>query len=375
LTGAPLLVVLVVLAVAGPVGLTIFWRRLSPYREGGRPPTPPDGNPSLALRKPGRALLAVTRWGAVVLCQVLAVGAIAIAVNRSFEFYDSWTELLGRRQTGQIQVANDGQLLPADGSEGVLRILTVHGKVSDATEQVLIWLPPQYASQPKATFPVLMALPGQPGTPAGILKTLDLAQNAMRAVAAGRVKPFVAVIPPLSIAAPRDTECTDIPRGAQADSWLATDVKEAVVRHFRVTPEHWSTIGWSTGGFCAAKMLLRHQTSFGAAVSIGGYFAATEDHSTGNLFNHSNTLRKQNSPLWLLQHTLTYPVHLLIVTSKGDRESWSGVSYADANLAVAAGTGVPGVNSIVLPTGGHNWGTYGPTIEPALEWLGTNAGL
>ena len=148
-----------------------------------------------------------------------------------------------------------------------------------------------------------------------------------------------------------------------------------MVRHFRVTPEHWSTIGWSTGGFCAAKMLLRHQTSFGAAVSIGGYFAAEEDHSTGTLFNHSHTLRKQNSPLWLLQHTLTYPVHLLIVTSKGDRESWSGVSYADANLAVAAGTGVPGVNSIVLPTGGHNLGTYGPTIEPALDWLGTNAGL
>jgi enterochelin esterase-like enzyme len=352
LTGAPLLVVLVVLAIAGPVGLTLGWRRL-----------------------PKGVVGAITRLVTVLLCQAVAISAIAVAVNRSFEFYDSWNDLLGRRQTGQIQVANDGQLVPADGSEGQVRILTVHGKVSDATEQVLIWLPPEYIREPKATFPVLMALPGQPGTPAGIFKTLDLAQNAIRTVAAGQVKPFVAVIPPLSIAAPRDTECTDIPRGPQADSWLATDVKEAVVRHFRVTPEHWSTIGWSTGGFCAAKMLLRHGTSFGAAVSIGGYFAAEEDHTTGSLFNHSNTLRKQNSPLWLLQHTLTYPVHLLIVTSKGDRESWDGVSYADAKLAVEAGTGVPGVNSIVLPTGGHNFSTYAPTIMPSFAWLGTNAGL
>ena len=370
-----MLVLLAVLAIAGPVGLTLGWRRLAPRREGGRPPTPPDRFPSLALLKPRHALLAITRLVAVLLCQALAISAVAVAVNRSFEFYDSWSDLFGRRQTGQIQVANDGQLVPPDGSEGQVQILTVHGKVSDATEQVLIWLPPQYNSEPKATFPVLMALPGQPGTPAGIFKILDLAHNATRAIAAGQAKPFVAVIPPLSIAAPRDTECTDIPKGPQADSWLATDVKDVVVRHFRVTPEHWSAMGWSTGGFCAAKMLLRHQTSFGAAVSIGGYFAAEEDHTTGVLFNHSSTLRRQNSPLWLLQHTLTYPVHLLIITSKGDRSSWSGVHYADSRLAVAAGRGVPGVNSIVLPSGGHNFSTYAPTIEPAFSWLGTNAGL
>ena len=127
-----------------------------------------------------------------------------------------------------------------------------------------------------------------------------------------------------------------------------------------------AVLAWSTGGFCAAKMLLKHPMSFSGAVSIGGYFNAEEDHSTGELFNHSRMLRNQNSPLWLLRHSLSYPIHLLIVTSKADRESWSGVHYADAKQAVAAAAGIPGVGTIVLPTGGHNFSTYAPTVGPAL---------
>mgnify|MGYP003694525735 CR=1 FL=1 len=103
-----------------------------------------------------------------------------------------------------IAVTDEGQLVPADGSQGRISILTVHGKVSGATEQVLVWLPPQYdaAGEKRTRFPVLMALPGQPGTPAGIFKTLDLGSNAMQMIKSGHVKPFVAVIPPLSIAQP-----------------------------------------------------------------------------------------------------------------------------------------------------------------------------
>ena len=357
LTGAPLTILLIVAAVALPVALALAWRRL-----------------------PGRVGGAALRIGMIISCQAVAVLAAGIALNRAYLFYDSWDELLGHKGGGgqaAIAVTDEGQLVPADGSQGRISILTVRGKVSGATEQVLVWLPPQYdaAGEKRTRFPVIMALPGQPGTPAGIFKTLDLGSNAMQMIKSGQVKPFVAVIPPLSIAQPRDTECTDVPQGPQADSWLATDVKEALVRHFRVTPAHWSTIGWSTGAFCASKMLLRHPTSFVAAVSIGGYFSAEEDHSTGNLFNHSRVLRNQNSPLWLIRHTLSYPVHLLIITSKGDRESWNGVHYADAQKAIAAARGVPGVNTIVLPSGGHNFSTYAPTVGPALAWLGKNAGL
>jgi putative esterase len=357
LIGAPLTIVLVIVAIVSPIALALSWRRL-----------------------PGRVGGAALRIGMILCCQAVAVLAAGIALNRAFMFYDSWDDLLGHQRGGGQQVvavADAGQLVPPDGSQGRVRILTVHGKVSGATEQVLVWLPPEYdaAAETNTRFPVLMVLPGQPGTPAGIFKTLTLGSNATQAIKSGQAKPFVAVIPPLSIAQPRDTECTDIPHGPQADSWLSTDVKEAVIKHFRVTPGHWSTLGWSTGAFCASKMLLRHPTSFVAAVSIGGYFGAEEDHTTGNLFNHSRVLRNENSPLWLIRHTLSYPVHLLIITSKGDRESWDGVHYADAKRAIAAASGIPGVSTIVLPSGGHNFDTYAPTVEPALGWLGKNAGL
>jgi hypothetical protein len=29
----------------------------------------------------------------------------------------------------------------------------------------------------------------------------------------------------------------------------------------------------------------------------------------------------------------------------------------------------------VLPSGGHNFSTYAPTVVPAFAWLGKNAGL
>jgi hypothetical protein len=51
------------------------------------------------------------------------------------------------------------------------------------------------------------------------------------------------------------------------------------------------------------------------------------------------------------------------------------VHYADAKKAIAASSGIPGVSTIVLPSGGHNFGTYAPTVGPALGWLGKNAGL
>ena len=124
LTGAPLTILLIVAAVALPIALALAWRRL-----------------------PGRVGGAALRIGMIISCQAIAVMAAGIALNRAFLFYDSWGELLGHQGGGgqaAIAVADEGQLVPADGSQGRISILTVHGKVSGATEQVLVWLPPQY---------------------------------------------------------------------------------------------------------------------------------------------------------------------------------------------------------------------------------------
>jgi S-formylglutathione hydrolase FrmB len=140
-------------------------------------------------------------------------------------------------------------------------------------------------------------------------------------------------------------------------------------------PDEWSAMGISTGGFCAAKLLVRHRDLFHAAVGFGAYYDAESDKGTGQLFGGSQTLRDQNSPEWLLSHGPAMATNLLIVASRKDRDSYEGVFYADAKKMIAQTAGIPGVSTIVLPSGGHSYQTYAPTLPEALGWLGRVAGL
>ena len=204
-------------------------------------------------------------------------------------------------------------------------------------------------------FPVVMVLPGQPSNPQDTMHAFDFPSYASHEIDTKKVKPFVAVFPPIMIAPPRDTECTDIPNGPQAETWLAKTVRQTVLSKFRVEPSgsKWSAMGFSTGGFCAAKVMLRNRSEFNAAVSVGGYFDAETDPTTGDLFGGSQQLRNENSPIWLVEQAPQTKTNLLIVVSKQDTDSWSpGAAYADSSKMIQATGSVPGVQSLVLPTGG-----------------------
>lgn len=360
LTGVPLVCLLVALTVLLPVGLVVTWRK-----------------------KPRGLVGGVLRFFVVLLCQVVAVATVGVVANRSYAFYNSWSELLGSRQQAEQAPTVNG-LVPADGSLGTVISLSVAqgGDVQREVNRrlpVLVWLPPEY-NQPqyrKTRFPVTMLFPGQPGTPEGTFSSFAFASAATAAIREQRVKPFVAVFPPIMVDPPRDTECTDIPGGPQAESWLWRDVRNSVIKHLRVTAEgsRWSTMGISTGGFCAAKLLLRHRDLFNAAVGFGAYYDSETDRSTGKLFGNSQALRNQNSPIWLVGQAHGEPTNLLIVVSRTDRDSYQGVFYADSRKMIAATAGIPGVETIVLQSGGHNYRTYAPTMPEALAWLGRTAGL
>jgi S-formylglutathione hydrolase FrmB len=222
-----------------------------------------------------------------------------------------------------------------------------------------------------------MMMPGQPGTPQGVFHQFDFARQATSAIEQHQVKPFVAVFPPIMIAPPRDTECTDVPRGPQAESWLSRDVRGAVIRSLRVTPDgrRWSVMGWSTGGFCAAKLVLRHPTLFRAAVGFGAYYDAETDRTTGDLFGGNRRLRNENSPIWLIERPRPQPTRLLIIVSQLDRASYDGYAYANSKQMIEASQGTPGIATLVLPRGGHNYKVYRSTMPQALTWLGQNGGL
>jgi S-formylglutathione hydrolase FrmB len=355
ITSPVLLWLVAALAVIVPVALIALW---------GRGP-----------RNVGDRLL---RLVGVVLCQVLAVGAVGLYANNQYGFYTSWGEVVGESDAGGGAIDLTG-LVPGDGSQGTVKTITV--KVPGAKGPgaarlpVLVWLPKQYDELRNrlTRFPTVMVLPGQPSTPQATFNGFAFAAQATRAIDSGKVRPFIAVFPPLMIAPPRDTECTDVPGGPQAETWLASSVRQQVVKRFRSDPSgaKWSSLGFSTGGFCAAKLLLRNRTEFSAAVSIAGYFDAETDSTTGDLFGGNRQLRNENAPIWLIKQPPQRQTNLLIVASKTDTDSWKpGATYADTSQMVTQSAGIPGVATLLLAGGGHNYATYKPTLPQSLAWLG-----
>lgn len=362
LTGSPLVTLLVAMAVGFPLVLLMMaWRRKLDGRWRG-----------------------IGTFVSVLLCQVLAVAAVGVAANNQFGFYNSWSEMLGQGNAAR-QVPTANGLVPSDGSQGRVLALPVPlplgatGNRAGGKSTVLVWVPKEYG-QPQyrsTTFPVTMMMPGQPSTAEGVFRQFDFAAQATRAIEQHQVKPFVAVFPPIMIAPPRDTECTDVPRGPQAETWLFRNVRNAVLHFIRVTPNgnQWSAMGWSTGGFCAAKLLLRHPALFHAAVGFGAYYDAETDKSTGDLFAGDQKLRNLNSPIQIIQKVRSQAARLLIIVSRVDRASYNGRFYADSKEMIALTRGMSGVATLVLPKGGHNYHTYRVTVPQALSWLGRNAGL
>ena len=342
LTSRPLLELLLALSVLAPVALALRWR----------------------ARPRGRVLAPLTRLGGVLLCQVLAVSALFLAVNDQYGFYTSFDDLLGRTApTPGIHTA--GLVAPG---QGRLDVLTVAGgRTNEGDHQVLAWLPPGYDTPQDAQkrYPVLMFLPGQPSDPATTFSHFGFARAATQEIASGKVPPFIAVFPPLMVDPPRDTECTDVPGGPQAESWLDSDVYRAVGTDLRTDGRPWSEIGWSTGAFCAAKLLLGHPQQYAAAVGLGGYYTPLTDHTTGDLFGNRPKVREENSPSWLYAHEDGMRGRrLLVVAGAQDRDAYT----ATQAFLRLVGTD-PGVSSVTFPSGGHNYRNYAAYVPTSLEWL------
>jgi enterochelin esterase-like enzyme len=313
------------------------------------------------------ALRTVPVVALAVVGQTCAVAAVGLAINNSYGFYTSWSDLLGR-PSSDTAIRTGG--LVASG-QGAVRSYTVHAPVDGGNQRVLVWTPPQYdaPSETQHPLPVVMFLPGQPNTPDGTFRHFRFAATATRLIDSGKVAPFVAVFPSLMIAPPRDTECTDVPGGPQAETWLQQYVPAFVTAHYRVQPpgRGWAVMGWSTGGFCAAKLLTSRPAEYSSAVSFGAYYQPLEDRTTGDLFHGDRALEHENSPLWLYLRDQRQGglggAKLLLVAGKEDRETWP-----QTRRMLVATARDPAVANIAFPVGGHNFENYRHYLPAALAW-------
>jgi S-formylglutathione hydrolase FrmB len=324
----------------------------------------------------------IARWplqGALLVAgQLSAVVLAGLILNRIYDFYVSWPELLGEHaklsavqpDVGSLDARWRPQLaLAYRNGHGIVISLPIPGLRSGvAAGPAQVYLPPQYGDPRYAnrTFPVVELLAGFPGSPETWTNRLHVASTLDQEIAAGRTVPFIAVMPTQTVGKPRDAECVNVVNGPQLDTYLTDDVRAGVEKAFRASKSQrqWTLMGYSTGGYCAANLATRHQDMFHAAVSIAGYNAAAHDGTTGDLFGKNNMVRDDNSPLWRAEHLPQPNLDLLLITTKSDRNS----VVANDQLARAAKPPLR-IWTLTLPRGGHNTATFAAELPVAFGWL------
>jgi len=380
-----------ILAAAAVIGVIWFWPR--------------------AARQHPVTMLA--RVGMIGVSQLLVIVAFLVYLNSYFGFYASWSQLLGSGTTPVVRVAKatgsseaalivtGAEAAPVPGGKapkanahipiaegrgitnlvgqvggkngpqqtGELLQVNITGQRSGiAVSKDFVYLPPQYfqPAYAHASFPVILALTGYPGSSWSIVSRLKLPAEQASLVRAGKAKPAVLVMMNASVAMPRDTECTDVPAGLQVQTFFSEDVPAAIEHAFRVEggPGSWAAMGYSTGGYCAVKMAMMDPRQFTYAVSLAGYYQALVDQTTGALYGGDIGYQDENSPDWRLQHLPAPPISVLVTSSKVGERTYGGTLHFVSLVKPPMQ-----VYTLYLPQGGHNFATWGRELPQALEWL------
>ena len=235
---------------------------------------------------------------------VAMTGGVA-AVNYYYGYYTTWGQMWAdlHGATGNLGVITAASGTTALAS-GRLGWTDLPGKLSGYNRRALVYLPPQYsqAKYARIRFPVVELFHGTPGTnPLAWDTRLRIAQVADSLLARHLIGPMVLVMPTINGPGRQFQDCVNGP-DVNDETYLTKDVRADVLAHYRVSqdPYEWGLGGYSSGGYCAANLALRHPGSFGAAAVINGYFRAA-DGPAGGALNNSQSLEAANSPLYLAE--------------------------------------------------------------------------
>jgi enterochelin esterase-like enzyme len=174
-------------------------------------------------------------------------------------------------------------------------------------DRVLVWLPPQYVTEPGRRFPAVYLLHGSPGVPADFLHGGQVLASARREAASGH--PAVLVIPRMSRGWLDDSECVD-GRHTLAATWLLHRVIPAVDAAVRTIPTRAgrTVAGNSAGGYCALNLGLRHRDIFSAVLDMSGYTQPTYTGGMSALYGADAARRAaQDDPSRYVAHLAPGP--------------------------------------------------------------------
>ncbi|MEO9138781.1 MAG: alpha/beta hydrolase-fold protein [Jatrophihabitans sp.] len=303
---------------------------------------------------------------AMVLC---ATGGIAV-VNDYYGYYTSW---------GQLSADLSDSYQPY--STAISGSRTVHGLPAGRVEQVnfvgkrsginrpgLVYLPPQYfePAYRQTRFPVVELIHGSPGHPTSWIVNLNIARTMDHLLVKHQIGPMVFVMPAMNDGN-RFEEGIDAPPTLD-DTYLSTDVRTDVLAHFRVATDaaSWGIAGYSSGGYAAANLSLRHPYDFGAAAMMDGYFRP-KDGPAAQAAHGDAAIEAANDPLRAAAG-LSADSHPL-------PSFWVGAgtgSRSDITAARAFVSALHGVEQVTLYTEKgaiHNFNAWRADIPRFLTWM------
>lgn len=323
------------------------------------------------------------RVSLLILSNVLVVASVGISINRAGTFYASWGDLFGLQSNlKQIAIAPENLALITKkdlqsakktkaGSLIFKRVIT--GQDSGISGRVIVVMTPKLVNEIKHSknyslgndYQVVELFPGYPGVPEtwiGALKGLDAIEKMEQD---NKIPPTIAVIPSINVVPGLDTECLNIPGTSDVETWLTADMKTFAQRFIGIDDRKWSAFGYSTGGWCAAELGVRHQDQFGSAVSLAGYFSPT--FSAGVTSSERTVLKNEYDLVATLKSNPNTLQMLAIYSRQNDFETKSLFEFKNKVSDVLA------LKTVEIPEGGHNIKTWQPYVYTGFEWIASLA--
>ena len=222
---------------------------------------------------------------------------------------------------------------------------------------VYVWTP-QADSSTVNILPVVYFLHGWPGSPLSMVYSIV---PALEKQFENGAQPFIAVFPDGNARTHVDSEWADSSdRKAMVETWLTTNVLQAVEGDNPRSKEQRAIVGFSMGGYGASMIALHHPELFTQIGSLAGYFVVDDltraftDKKKIAYETPSNYLKQANLFRWYLAEAkddYTQPIH-------GEMARWSALLKKNK---VSVETHAP--------TGGHSFAFVTGQIPSLVNWF------
>jgi len=244
-------------------------------------------------------------------------------------------------------------------------ISVVSPALGGRAQEVLVYLPPGYDSNPLRRYPVLYLLHGFPGRPLAFLETVRVGVLVDELVGAKRMQPLILVMPFGSTSTFSDKEWANGVLHDQGwETFVAQDVVASIDARYRTIPTAAgrALAGLSEGGYGALNIGLHHPGTFRVLESWSGYMRAD---AIPAIFGRSRSRLAYNSPSSYLPQAAAAlrrsHVYVWFYTGSTDEFRRQNITFA----ALLRRYAIP--HRFFVVPGGHTWVAWRDNAAAALE--------